>query len=247
LTERDVELVGWVGRWRAVLAAQVQARFGMGPVVAYRRLGALVDMGLLVHRRIFCGEPGVYLATNGGLAVADVCLPAARIDLATYRHDLVAVWAALAVEAELAGSRAAGLRVVGDREFRALVSRGAAARHVGLTGLGAGRGRGHIPDVAVMDGEGRMLAAVEVELSAKGRARVERIQATYARDRHLQSVVYVTDQPGVAASTLRAAHRAGASELVRVLRCQIVGQGARVSIEDGPLLAGFPLGGGSNA
>jgi len=237
LTERDVELLGWVGRWRAVLAGQVQSRFGIGPVVCYRRLRALVDMGLLVHRQVFCGEPGVYLATAGGLAVADVSLPTSRLDLATYRHDLAAVWVSLAVRSELTRSRAA-LRVVGDRELRALVSGGAAARQGGLTGLGAGRGRAGIPDVAVVDGDGRMLVAVEVELSAKGASRLARVLSAYGRQPDLRRVVYLTDRPGVAAGVRRAARRVAADDLVEVRRCEVLGQGRRLGIEGGPLLAG---------
>ncbi len=238
LTQRDVELVAWVGRWRSVLAAQVQARFGIGAVVCYRRLRGLVDMGLLFQRQVFCGEPGVYVATAGGLAVADVCLPAARLDLATYRHDLAAVWVALAVEAEIAGNGSVGLRVVGDREFRALVSGGAAARQFGLSGLGAGRGRGGIPDVAVVDEEGRVLVALEVELSAKGRARLARVLGAYGRQPHLRRVVYLTDRAGVAASVQRAAQRAAVDDLVEVRRCEVVGQGRRLRIDGGALLAG---------
>jgi hypothetical protein len=228
-----------------VLAAQVQARFGVAPVVCYRRLGALVGMGLLSYRRVFHGEPGVYLATNGGLAVADVGLAAARIDLASYRHDLAAVWAGLAIEREIAQGGVGGLRVVGERELRSLVSGGAAARQVGLTGPGTerGRGRGHVPDVAVVDGAGRTVVAVVVELSAKGRARLGRILAVYARDRDVARVVYLADRAGVAASVARAARQAGAEEVVVVRRCQIVGQGRRVSIEGGPLLAGAGIGG----
>jgi hypothetical protein len=238
LTARDLELLAWVGRWRAVLAAQVQARFAVGAVVCYRRLRVLVDMGLLVQRRVFCGEPGVYLATAGGLAVADLSLPPARLDLATYRHDLAAVWVAVAVESEIARNGAAGLRVVGDRELRALVSGGAAARQGGLTGLGAGRGRAGIPDVAVLDEEGQVLVAFEVELSAKGSSRLARVLGAYGRQPHLRRVVYLTDRAGVAGSVQRAARRAAADELVEVRRCEVLGQGRRLRVDGGALLAG---------
>jgi hypothetical protein len=240
LTERDVSLARWAGHWRAVLASQVQARFGIGSVVCYRRLAALVDMGLLRYRRVFHGEPGVYLSTSGGLAVAGVEMAAPRIDLATYRHDLVAVWAALAVESEIAASGLDGARVVGERELRSIArSAGAPARQSRLSGLGAGSGRANYPDVAVVDANGRVLVAMEVELSSKGRRRVERVLAGYVRDRHLRRVVYLTDRPGVAASVQRAARGTGADELVVVRNCRIAGQGARLCIDGGPLLSGL--------
>lgn len=229
-----------------MLAAQVQARFGIGPVVCYRRLGALVELGLVRYRRVFHGEPGVYLATHGGLAVADVALPASRIDLATYRHDLTAVWAAIQVDAEIAERGRDELRVVGERELRSDVSAGAAAQQGRVAGPGAVRGRRHCPDVAVVDGEGQVVVALEVELSAKGRARVERVMAGFARDRHLRRVVYLTDRRGIAGTVRRAVARANADELVEVRGCRIKGQGSRVAIEGGPLLSSAELEVGSH-
>ena len=111
LTDRDVELLGWVARQRMVIAAHVQAHLGVGPVVAYRRLAGLVSVGLLEYRRIFHAQPGIYLATNGGLAVCGSVLPRPTVDLRSYDHDLGVVWLDL-----MLGRR--GVQVVGEREMR---------------------------------------------------------------------------------------------------------------------------------
>src|SRR5690348_5677130 len=81
LTDRDLELLAFVAAHRFALAAHLQAWLGTTSAVAYRRLAALVDVGLLSYRRIFHAQPGCYLMTNGGLAVIDSELPRPAIDL----------------------------------------------------------------------------------------------------------------------------------------------------------------------
>ena len=49
VTERDRSVVAWVAVIGAVSAQDVMARFGVGRTVAYRRLGRLVDYGLLAR------------------------------------------------------------------------------------------------------------------------------------------------------------------------------------------------------
>src|SRR3954469_9692988 len=118
VTPRDIALVAWVASQRFVLAGQAQAWLGAGRVVTYRRLQALVSLGLLRHERIFHAQPGVYLATNGGLALCGSPLPRARVDLRCYRHDLGVVWLALALAREWGGGEEASGRVVTEREMR---------------------------------------------------------------------------------------------------------------------------------
>jgi hypothetical protein len=88
VTNRDTQIVRWVGRLRMATAQQIAERFGLGRTVTYARLGVLVRLGLLEHARIFHGAPGVYVATRAGLAAVDLALPRARVDLRTYAHDL---------------------------------------------------------------------------------------------------------------------------------------------------------------
>lgn len=219
---------------RLVLAAHVQERLRVSGVVAYRRLRGLVGAGLLSYARIFHAQPGVYRVTEGGLALAGSALPVPRVDLRTYAHDLGIVWVALAFEADAAAS---GDVVLSERELRSRDRRagdgGRARLGVLLAGAGpAGRARVHYPDLAILDGEGRRIVAVELELTCKGPRRLERILAAYARDRELQRVIYVTERSVVARAVARAAVRAGAEGVVETRSfASCVGEpGTRVSL-----------------
>jgi hypothetical protein len=181
-------------------AAQVAERFGLGCAVTYARLQGLVRLGLLEHARIFHGAPGVYVATRIGLASVDLDLPPARVDLRTYAHDLElgslvlglerefgADW--VKTEREMRAADAAPGRPAGKRP-RFAVSLTGARGQLQLTP--SGYPRLHFPDCAVIGAgaEGDRLLAVELERTAKGRARLRRILAGYVAARHIGSIRY---------------------------------------------------------
>lgn len=207
VTERDVEIVRWIGRQRFVEAGQIARRFGMHERPVYRRLRGLATLGLLAHRRVFHGRPGAYWATRAGLRATGVRLPVAGIDIRTYDHDRIATTIAIELEAEF-GANA----VLTERELRSRDTavdqptysvRGRRSR-LGPRGL-------HFPDLAVDRGEGSPLV-VEVELTAKGRTRLESIVAAYVAARHIGGVRYyasIRARTGVE----KAVARAGATDL----------------------------------
>lgn len=201
VTDRDLAIVGWLGRLRFAEAAQVSRRFGLGERHAYRRLRGLVAAGLLDHRRVFHNQPGAYWATRAGLDAAGLRLPPAGIDIRTYEHDRLA--AALAIDlADEFGSDP----IVTEREVRSL---DAAADTLRYAVVRPGRRGLHFPDLAVDGSDGRPLA-IEVELTAKGRGRLDSIVAGYVRARHIAGVRYYAApaaMPGLARAVARA--RAG--------------------------------------
>jgi hypothetical protein len=115
VTGRDLAMVRWLGRQRFAEAGQVARRFGMDERNTYRRLRGLVALGPLDHQRVLHGQPGVYLATREGLAAVGLRLPAPRVDLRTYAHDLGAAGLAIELEREF-GAEA----IVMERELRSL-------------------------------------------------------------------------------------------------------------------------------
>jgi hypothetical protein len=66
-TEKDAEIVGWVGRVGAAGAEHVMERFAMGRSWAYARLASLVSGGLLEQKTLLYRKPGLYVATAEGL------------------------------------------------------------------------------------------------------------------------------------------------------------------------------------
>lgn len=206
VTERDVAMVAWVGRQRFAEAELVARRFGMDRRNTYRRLRGLVALGLLKHRRVFHGRPGVYWATRLGLATAGVRLPVAGVDIRTYEHDRLAVTVAVDLEREF-GREA----VRTERELRSHDARAAEPRY----GIRRRSGRGgdqrglHFPDLAV---ELERPLAVEIELTAKGRTRLDSIVGGYVRARHIAGVRYYLAAQA-RAGVERAIQRADASDL----------------------------------
>lgn len=184
-------------------AANVAERFELGRAVSYARLSGLVRLGLLEHARIFHGAPGVYLATRAGLATVDLDLPPARVDLRTYAHDLELSSLVVKLEREFGREE-----VSTEREMRAADTPLGAAptTHprfaVPLAGARgqlqltpAGHPRLHFPDCAVAGRSAEIadrVLAIELERTAKGRARLRRILAGYVAARHIGAVRYYT-------------------------------------------------------
>lgn len=208
VTDRDLAMVRWIGRLRFAEAAQVGRRFGLDERHVYRRLRGLVRAGLLDHRRVFHNQPGAYWATRAGLDATDLRLPPAGIDIRTYEHDRLAAVATIALEDEF-GPEA----IVTERELRSLDAAAETPRYAVARGGRAQLGRSglHFPDLAVDGRDGRPLA-VEVELTAKGRGRLDSIVAGYVRARHIAGVRYYA-APAARTGLERAIARAGAGHL----------------------------------
>ncbi|MDQ3648247.1 MAG: hypothetical protein M3433_06645, partial [Actinomycetota bacterium] len=201
MTPRDREIVRWIGRLRMATAVQVAERFGLGRAVSYARLNGIVRLGLLDHARIFHASPGVYLTTRAGLACVDLELPPSRVDLRTYDHDLELS----TLVGELEREFGAGW-ISTEREMRAADTPGGSApaeRPRFAVPLAGGRGqlqltpvghpRLHFPDCAVRLGDDRarsQVVAVELERTAKGRARLRRILSGYIASLHVGAVRY---------------------------------------------------------
>lgn len=210
VTDRDLAMVRWIGRLRFAEAPHVARRFGMDARNAYRRLRGLVALGLLDHRRVFHNEPGAYWATRLGIHATGLCLPPAGIDIRTYAHDRLAAAVAIDLEREF------GVGVVlTERELRSADAAAEQPRYAVRRGVESLSRRGlHFPDLAV-DGHGDRPLAVEVELTAKGRGRLDSIVAAYVRARHIEAVRYYA-APAARAGLERAIARAGAGELFHI-------------------------------
>lgn len=211
VTDRDTEVLRWIGRWRHVTARQVHRFLHVRPdlnprgtapgrSVVYDRLGKLVDGGLLSYRQPVRNAAGVYAVTRAGLStVAMTSWWTPRWSWTQHRHEVEVVDAALHYQAQ-------GLRVVSEREMRQDARLG-----VSIDGVGRDRwtvpvpGRDgvdeHHPDLWVLPSDADAdRQAVEMELSAKAAARLRRILDGYGRllgRGRLQRVVYLSDDAKV--------------------------------------------------
>jgi hypothetical protein len=185
VTDRDRSVVAWVAVVGAVSAQDVQLRFGVGRTVSYRRLGVLVEYGLLARARLVHGQPELYVATREGLRWAGLSFAEpARLTWGTVRHW--AVCARLAVVLE----RSEGCVVWGEPRLRAAeLDTDAAVASAELGRLPDGRARFHRPDLVLFPRNGSPVA-VEVELSVKGARRLQSIVRAWAACRLVGEVRY---------------------------------------------------------
>jgi hypothetical protein len=211
-TSRDAQIVAWIGCVGAAGAEHVRERFGMARRTAYRRLASLTADGLLEHRTVLYGWPGMYSATARGLRWQGLeRLRVFRVRPGGFEH----AWRVAAVTAAL-HRELPGWRAIGEREIRVLEADGGesvASARVRSTERAAAML--HRPDLALVSPRGRV-AAVEVELSVKAPVRLERICRGWCRARHLGHVYYLATPPAARAVT-RAVRALRASDMVSVL------------------------------
>lgn len=211
-TEKDAEIVGWVGRVGAAGAEHVMARFGMGRSWAYARLSRLVADGLLEQKTLLYRKPGLYVASAEGLRWCGLQrLGLYRVGAGGFQHAQEVATAAVALDAGLPG-----WEIVSEREIRAAESdTGELLASVRVGELPGGRPALHRPDLAIISSEGRALA-VEVELSVKAPRRLAGICRGYARARHVDRVYYLA-APAPARAVNRAVAETRAQDRIVVL------------------------------
>lgn len=216
LTGRDHELLEFLAQHRLALSDHIQALFGISARAADTRLRALADAGFVTRKRVFHRQPPFVQITRDGLAAIASDLPAPRLDLRSYQHDVGLAWLWLAARGGTFGPMR---EVIGERRLRSHdASLRGADRLLGvrLGGVGPkGADRIHYPDLLLVTPEGRRIA-VELELSWKGPARTGRILAGYGADPQVAAVLYLVENRIVGRSIEAAARRLGISDLVQI-------------------------------
>ena len=211
ITERDLELLGFLAEHRLVLSAHARALLGISEDAANARLRALASAGFLRREPGFQGQPSCHLITRKGLAAVGCRYRSLRC----YRHDVGVAWLWLAARA----GRFGPLReLISERRLRSLDAdpdRSDEPVGVRLGGFGpAGKPRLHYPDLLLVLAGGRRVA-VELELTSKGRARREKILLGFAADSRVDLVLYLVDRPATARAIQASARQIGMSQLVR--------------------------------
>lgn len=185
--KRDAEILRWVNGFGFASVDQIQRFMGIGTTAAYVRIRKLVEAGYLERERVLHGQARIHKATKQGvIAAGDAILPLSTVNLGTFRHDLALVDLALHLEAKTGGVFKPDRRIRHDE---------------GLSGVGQ---LGHIPDGYLHMGSDKPIA-IELELSVKSRARIQRIIDGYGGDLAVKEVWYFTDQKDVARAIRSAA------------------------------------------
>jgi len=225
LSERDLAVLELAAEHRVVQAAQIARLLAVSEGTARARLARLAAVGLVRAARPYDRQPQIHQITAAGLRATGSALAPPRLDLALLRHDLGLGWLWLAARDGAFGPlrELHSERAIRSREGLPGAALPPAAERlaVAIGGYGPGGGRRlHHPDLVFVSAGGRRVG-VELELSGKGKARLERIIAGYAIDTRYDLVIYLTDNPRIAEQVRSAARRAGALELVRVARVEL--------------------------
>lgn len=211
-TQRDGQIVDWIGRMGAVGAEHVMRHFALSRTVAYARLSSLVRDGLLEHHAILYARPGMYTASSAGLHWQhNQRLGKHKLSPGGFEHAWQVAWAAVEIERGFPS----GSSLLGEREIRAFEldeGRPLASARVGEV---AGVPRLHRPDLAIVLGDERIVA-IEVELSVKAASRLAAICRGWGRARHLAGVYYLATA-GPARAVNRAIRATQTIDRIRVL------------------------------
>jgi hypothetical protein len=112
-TEKDADIVAWIGRIGAAGAEHVMARFATSRTRAYARLGQLVLAGLLEQRTLLYRQAGLYIATAEGLRWRGLQrLGVYRMGAGGFEHALHVASVAVALQRGLPGWRVASEREI---------------------------------------------------------------------------------------------------------------------------------------
>ena len=208
ITERDREILGWIGRHGIVTAEQVAKKFferadgATGQRAAYRRLAVLEEMGLVRRDKTpFWRAPQVLRITKAGAEIGEVDVAPARIVEPELRHAIALVDL---VEQLAAEHRGASVRT--EREVRTDRWH---ERHTGTRDPA----RGRTPDAEMTLRNGKVVA-IELDLTPKRSKDFERILRAYRQEKFDYVWWYVL--PGVVPRVTRLVNENRVDDFVEV-------------------------------
>lgn len=222
ITDRDREILAFAAEHRVILAEHVEAQLAITVGAASKRLSALAQAGYL-RREDNVPGPSAYLIDRPGLRAIGSELPRPRDHAAgSYEHDLGLAWVWLAARAGAFGELET---LTSERAMRSHDGRRRAPTEqplgVRIGGAGPHGGqRRHYPDMLLQTSSGHRVA-VELELTCKGRRRLEEILGAYSIDPRIDAVLYLVKDRGTGDAIRRAATALGISQLVHVQQVRL--------------------------
>jgi hypothetical protein len=210
LTDRDLEMLRWIGRCRFATADQVEERFGIHSTRCYRRLRPMMEAGLLKRVTLLHRQPGALYVSRRGMRTAGLGdeMPVPTVTLKNFVHDCAVVWEQIRLER-------GGCEVLTEREMRQLARTTGDAYSLRVAATSHTLAKAHMPDLAFrIGGE---LRALEVELARKSMDRLTAILAAYAADPRYAGVWYVVPDARFGQRVRAAGDGVGIGERLRVV------------------------------
>jgi hypothetical protein len=227
LSERQSTLIRWCAGLGAVTADSLAIHDRSTLASARGRLADAERHQLVSAWRLLRAQPTIYTVTQRGLRLAGMSgVEPSRVSPGGARHAILCCAAAVDLE------RAYPDRLVlGEPSIRSLErERSRPFAQIGRFAARSGAKVRHRPDLLLVDpcDGGGLPAAVEVELSVKGAARLRDICRAWARSREVSGVIYLA-APEVVSPLRRAIKSADAEGRIVVLGLESAGSGLGVS------------------
>ncbi|OGT30684.1 MAG: hypothetical protein A3E87_06910 [Gammaproteobacteria bacterium RIFCSPHIGHO2_12_FULL_35_23] len=171
ITERDQQILSFINEFGFCELKHLNKKFNFNSPRNNQILKRLIKAGLINYEKIFHQRPAIYYLTRKGAQLTELP-PMKKIPLAKYNHDLFLIDTYLKLKHLYPQT--------------AWISERQLVRDKHLAGVGQ---RGHLPDGILVFPDGKQIA-IEVELTIKSKARLEKILKTYISLFHYQEVWY---------------------------------------------------------
>lgn len=172
LTDRDVEILKFINEFGFCEMPQIEKKFGLKKPRSYKVIKRLVDARFLMHQYILRNRHGVYRLTREGADLTD--LPMMKyISLGSYLHQLTVVDVYLRLMQQYPDA----IWISERRLKRDKFLENGFCRH------------GHVADGMMIFPPEKKIA-VEVELTMKGKDRLDKIITGHALSRFVDGVWY---------------------------------------------------------
>ena len=172
MTQRDVEILKFINEFWFCEITQIEKKFNLKQPRSYQIMNRLVRADLVIHKKIFHGRKGIFYLSKLGASYTD--LPQmTNLPVAIYDHQLAIIelhfkLMHLFPNAEWVSER----RLIQDKFAMGRMGR-----------------KGHISDGLLLFPDDKKVA-IEVELSMKGKSRLQKILGCYSGQFDINEIWY---------------------------------------------------------
>ena len=171
LTDRDIEILRFINDCGYCVTPHLASYLSVRRARVYQIMKRLVHRKLVIKEYILQGHPVTYYLSSEGASFTELP-PIDYISLGTYRHQIAMINVALKL-----------MRIHADATW-------VSERHLIYDKCHEGIGkRGHVADGMLVFPDNRHVA-IEVELSVKGKQRIEGIIKSYASQFEIKEIWY---------------------------------------------------------
>jgi predicted transcriptional regulator len=160
LTNRDKAILSFINESGFCVMPQIQREFHLRFPRSYQVIKRLMDSGYVVHDQIFKHQHGIYYLTKKGAENTSLP-PLSNISLGGYKHQIIITDLRQQLYAKYPNTKWISERYLKQQKF--------------YYGIGKA---GHLADGILMFPDETKIA-IEVELSMKGKRRIEKILSAY--------------------------------------------------------------------